>query len=120
MNVFFFRSGGGVTESVKIATLTRSLFRAYCFSLSEDRKAIAVLRFSLSAENQLISSQPKKKHCFLPQVEQHQNEFPTFKNTKPEIIYWRNRRILPGIQVYSSKQKELTVVFFSFKQLQFR
>lgn len=42
------------TESVKIGTLTRLLFRAYCFSLSEDRKAIAVLRFQFKrTENQL-------------------------------------------------------------------
>lgn len=59
--VLFVWKCGGVTESVKIATLTRSLFRACCFSLSEDRKAIAVLRFSLSAENQLISSHGSHK-----------------------------------------------------------
>lgn len=32
-----------VTESDKIATLMRSQFHAYCFSLSEDRKAITII-----------------------------------------------------------------------------
>lgn len=40
-----------VTESDKLATLMRSQFHAYCFSLSEDRKAITIIFFdrSLSA-----------------------------------------------------------------------
>lgn len=33
--------GGGEAESDKIATLMWSQFHAYCFSLSEDRKAIS-------------------------------------------------------------------------------
>lgn len=41
MMIVFGRCGG-VAESDKIATLMWAQFHAYCFSLSEDRKAIAI------------------------------------------------------------------------------
>ncbi|XP_055300492.1 restin homolog isoform X13 [Sitodiplosis mosellana] len=98
-----------VTESVKIITLTRSLFRACCFSLSEDRKAIAVLRFSLSAKKKSVdfffTRRAKKNILSLQQV----GTTRTNNNTNAEG-HWGNRRIIH--QGFESIQLRTKLPFF--------
>lgn len=104
-----------VTESVKIATLMRSLFRACCFSLSEDRKAIAVLRFSLSAE-------PKKKQFISSShgTESTKSILSTARKEKFQTFYAEFIEYFTGDPSLFNRESTKNHSLFLVKQLQFR